>query len=242
MKKLSKFTIMKKIRLLLAVIFASFLITTQVSALSNSIVLKTDKSDLEAGEEITVSVDLPEDSEIYALTATLQYDQNVFEQINDTNFTLPESASVRYNQENDQFGIINQTGDIDGLLKVRLKVKDDAKVGDTNIALTNISSSDGDKKVEYSTASTKVLVTRDVADGEVVETGQENVIAEGTEETENVFFTLPFVLIALIMVGIILYSMPLWLTFMGCSPLSAMMSRTWTSGNISHSFRPKSLR
>lgn len=180
------------------------MLTAPCFAANGAIILKTDQSDLSAGDEITVTADLPDDRKIYALTATLQYDQNVFDPIEATAFSVPDTAALSYNAENNQFGIVNQDGAVDdNLLVLRLRVKDNANVGDTNIALTNISTSDGQTKTEYSTVSTKVLVTRDAADGEIIATNPENTIAESTSETENVFFTTPFIIAAVIMVGVI---------------------------------------
>lgn len=208
MKKMGISTILAKIKLLAIVIAASFLVSAECWAAGNTIALKVDKNDLQAGDEITVSADLSGEDEVYAITATLQYDQNVFEPISDDNFTIAESESISYNAENNQFGIINQSGEIeDALFEVHLRVKDDANVGNTNIALTNIQSSDGNRKTEYSDVTTQVLVTRDVAEDEVLPQNQENVIAEGKTEEQNVFFTAPFVITALIMLGVIILVM-----------------------------------
>lgn len=192
-------------KIFISLLFVSALFSSQCFAATSTITLKASQTDLSPGDEITVSADLSEIAAIYALTATFQYDQNVFESISDANFTIPDTESIAYNADSNQFGIVNQSGEIDDdLFTIRLRVKDDANVGDTNIALTNISSSDGTNTTEYTTASTKVFVTRDVAEGEVVPTNQENLIAEGTTETQNVFFTTPFVVGAFIMVIIII--------------------------------------
>ena len=196
--------ILSKIRLFFAVILASFLFSLPCFADGSTISLKADKTDLSPGDEITLTADLSDDTKIYALTATLQYDQNVFEPITDNNFTVSSTETVQYNSENNQFGIINQSGAVsDDFLTVRLRVKEDTNVGDTNIALTNITTSDGQTKTSYSTASTKVLVAKDATEGETIPTSQENAIIEQQTPAQSVLSATPFVIIALIVVGII---------------------------------------
>ena len=145
-----------KIKVILAVILATILFSSPCFAADGSggITLTTDKTDLGAGDEIIVTADFPDEAKIYALTATLQYDQNVFEPIDDANFDLSDTSSILYNSNNQKFGIINQTGEAqDSLFSVHLRVKNDANVGDTNIALTNISSSDGGNATNYDLVS-----------------------------------------------------------------------------------------
>lgn len=79
---------------------------------SNKIELKTDKTDLKAGDEIKVGAVVTENTDIYTVLATLKYDKNVFEKIDDKNFYVDESVSIAYNKENNKFGIINKTGKI----------------------------------------------------------------------------------------------------------------------------------
>ncbi len=156
---------------------------------SNNIVLEVDKNDLEVGDIVTVTAKLPENSKLYAFTATLSYDKAVFEEIDDTDFEIEEdSLSIVYNSQNNQFGIINQTGEIEEeLFTIHLKVKKDAMVGDTDITLTNVSSSDGSSKITYEKSSVSVLVTRDAKEGEVPPTSVEK--EEEQEEQEKVIKT-----------------------------------------------------
>ena len=163
----------------------------------DGLILNVDKTDLTIGDEITVSVTAPEDLKTYALLATLKYDNNVFQKINENDFSVSETKIIAYNEDNNKFGIINTTGSVtdgDVLFTVRLKVKSNANVGDTNIALTNISSSDGNGKLSYPTTQIKVFVSRDAKEGEVVPTNKENVIEEDEEKTINVFSNKPIVI------------------------------------------------
>ena len=152
----------------LLMLLTSILLPINVMA-KGDITLEVDKTDLEIGDEVTVTAKLSSDEKLYALTATLNYDRNVFTEIDNKNFiSKDDTVDIIYNNSNNKFGIINKSGEISTeLFKIRLKVKDKANVGNTSITLTNISSSDGSGKTTYDTSSVNVLVTRDAVDGEV---------------------------------------------------------------------------
>ena len=150
-------------------LFIVVIIPIQAFAKAN-VILSVDKKDLEAGDIVTVSAKLPSETKLYALTATLSYDTNVFEEMDDTNFASDdENIEILYNNKNHKFGILNKAGEISNeLFRVQLKVKDNANVGDTDISLTNISSSDGNKKTTFDKTSVELLVTRDAKEGETI--------------------------------------------------------------------------
>ena len=134
------------------------------------IVLTANQNTMEVGEEIVVTASTSENAHLFALTATLNFDRNVFEEIDETAFEITNpNVSVSYSDTTNKFGILNKTGEISGeLFKIHLKAKKEGNVGDTNIVLTNITSSDGTNKEVYEKASTQVLVTRDAKEGEEI--------------------------------------------------------------------------
>ena len=136
------------------------------------LILKTDKSDLEIGDEVVVTAEVSSDMKLYAFMATLSYDKSVFQEMTSENLEpVDNTLDVSYNSTTDKFGFINKKGEISGkLFQVHLKVKKDAHVGSTNIGLTNISASDGNQKITFDKVSTKVLVTKDASSDEVVQT------------------------------------------------------------------------
>ncbi len=198
----------RKIKYLIIVFLAIVLIPFNNVKASEKVSLKIDKKDLEVGDEITVSASISSDLDAYALLATLKYDKNVFKKIDDSNFSVDELSSVTYNEDTNKFGIINKSGKIameDGtLFTVHLKVKDDASVGDTNIALTNITYSDGKSKKTLDKVSTKVSVTKDAKDGEVIPQNKENKITEDKEEVILVFPTSKVIILLSILAFILL--------------------------------------
>ena len=175
---------MKWRRYLLLFILSIFL-PLQVFA-SEVVTLNVDKKDLQAGDEITVEAIMPDDLKLYAMTATLNYDRNVFEEIETSNFIGEKDVvDILYNPDNSKFGLINKTGEISSkLFSIKLRVKKNAHVGNSTIALTNISSSDGNNKTEYDMTEVEVLVTRDAKDGEVIPSN-EDIKYSDTKEDES---------------------------------------------------------
>ena len=201
----------RKMMHLILLFLAVFLIPFSVNAAQN-VTLKIDKDNLEIGDEVTISANISSNIEAYALQATLKYDENVFEQIDDESFSINSTMDISYNENSNKFGIINQTGKITNeLFKVRLKVKENANVGNTNIALTNMSYSDGESIKDLDKVSTKVLVTKDAVEGEAISINKENKITEDQENTIKVFSTKPIiilisVIIVLLLIGIVYMS------------------------------------
>ncbi len=200
----------KNIKLFLITLLTIFLFPGSVFA-AEGISLKVNKTDLKAGDTVNISAKLPKDYKTYALMATLTYDENVFERINDTNF-MPsdQTVEISYNPSNHKFGLINQSGQVaNNLFQISLKVKDDANVGKTNIALTNISASDGESKTSFPQVSTKVLITRDAKDGDTIPNNKENTIKETQEKTVKVFSTKPIIIVlsigSVILFGLLIY-------------------------------------
>ena len=70
-----------KIKYLVILFLATILIPLNVFA-SSKVNLIVDKTDLEIGDEVTVSASVPSNMDAYALTATLKYDKNVFQIVN----------------------------------------------------------------------------------------------------------------------------------------------------------------
>ena len=169
-----------KTKYLIIVLLAVVLFPLNVAA-KEKIELKVDKTDLTAGDKITVTATATKQLDAYSLIGTLKYDKNVFEKISNNNFSTNENTNFTYNKDTLKFGIINKTGKVskeedESIFNVHLKVKEDANVGDTNIALTNISYSDGNNKKYLDKASVKVLVTRDAVLDEALPVNMENLL------------------------------------------------------------------
>ena len=190
---------LKKI-LFLIVLFGGLLFFPCSVYAKESVHLKVDKKDLELGDEITVTATMSGDSKLYALTAKLVYDNDVFTEIDDSDFEYDdETLNVIYNEKNNAFGMINTNGEISKkLFTVHLKVKKDAKVGDTNIALTDIKTSDGENEVKLKKKSVKILVTRKAVEDEVLQPERPNKVEDTEEVVIKTFTTKPVILVVVI--------------------------------------------
>ncbi len=158
-----------KIKYFILLFLMTFIFPLNVLA-ENLVSIKSDKDTLNAGDLVTVTAKITDDKKLYALNATLSYDKDVFTAIDTNDFTaLNEWSNVIYNDSNNQFAMINKIGEIlDNALTIHLKVKDDAKAGNTLITLNNISASDSKNKYEFDDSEVKILITRDAKDNEVV--------------------------------------------------------------------------
>ena len=163
---------------------------------SDNIALEVDKTDLEAGDVVTVKANLPLDTKLYALTATLSYDHNVFESLDESSFIADdETLNILYNASNNKFGLINKKGAIsEYLFSVKLKVKDNATVGDTYIGLTNITASDGDSKIYYAKQAVKVMVTKDATENDVVTNNKPYEVEDKDEPVLKTFSSKPLII------------------------------------------------
>ena len=77
---------------LLVVFLTTILLPISVLA-KESVELKIDKTDLKVGDEVKVIASVPDKMEAYAIMATLKYDKNVFQIVNDSNFTIKNNCS-----------------------------------------------------------------------------------------------------------------------------------------------------
>ncbi len=187
----------KNVKYLLFFILIMFTFPLTVFA-QNKIVLSTDKTDLGIGDELTVSAQMSSDDELYAMTATLSYDESVFETIDDRNFEEKDNWSdIVYNSTNKKFGLINKSGEISkNLLSFHLRVKDGANVGSSIISLNNIEASDGtgENKV-FNNVSTEVFVSRDAKDKETIPTKEIQNENQKSEDNVNTLTNHPIIII-----------------------------------------------
>ncbi len=190
---------LKKI-LFLIILFGGMLFSPCNVYAKESVNLKVDKTDLEIGDEITVTATMSGNSELYALTAKLVYDNDVFTEIDDSDFDVDdETLNIVYNSKNHKFGMINTSGEISKkLFTVHLKVKKNAKVGDTNIALTDIKTSDGENEIKLKKKSAKVLVTRKATEDEVIQPERPNKVEDTEEVVIKTFTTKPVISVVVI--------------------------------------------
>lgn len=186
---------MKNFKYFILLLIAFVIFPVNVMA-DDEISLDVDEDILEIGDEIFVTAKVSSSKKLYALTASLNYDKNVFIEIDGDDFiSTDENISTIYNTENNRFGIVNKSGAVtEELFTVRLRVRDNAKIGDTYISLNNVQTSDGDTKTNLEGTSIKVLVTRDAKEDEVLPINSENESKNAKDEVISVFTTTPVII------------------------------------------------
>lgn len=117
------------------------------------------------GQTATISISLSNiDSSIgiSKLSGTLGYDTSVFEPIiDDTSFTaLNGWEKVDYNSTTNKFSInsVTPVKSSQTVMKITLKIKDSAKLGDTFIMLNDMKASSGDNDVSTSPATLSISI------------------------------------------------------------------------------------
>ncbi len=199
---------MKKITFFLITMILSLAVATSVNAVEN-IELKTSKDKVNLGEEIIVSLDLnienKEETSLYAYTAKLSYDKDVFEVIDESDFEESENWSdITYNKRNNKFALINKKGETDeSILKIKLKVRKNATPGNTSITVNSITASDGKKDIPIEGKTVDVMVIKTgLAEGESIPLNKTNEVVEDTSNIEvgKDFSWIAYILIALIIV------------------------------------------
>ena len=197
---------MKKISIFLLTIIISLVITTNVKAADN-VILKSTKDKVNLGEEITISLDLNVENiiSLYAYTAKLSYDKDVFEIIEKDNFEESENWSdITYNTKNNKFALINKEGDTKtNSLQIKLKVREDATPGKTIIAVNSITASDGEKDIKLDSESVEVMILKDgLAENESIPINTENEVTEENTiiEVEKDYSWIAYILIALMII------------------------------------------
>ena len=89
--------------ILVLVLSFSFTLNVSVTAKDN-LVLSVNKNQVKAGENLIVSIDIDSDeTSLYAYTAKLSYDEDVFDVIESEDFEEQENWSdILYNKENNR--------------------------------------------------------------------------------------------------------------------------------------------
>lgn len=193
---------MRKVRALLAavVLICGLLwIRADVSGAGNTeMQVSSGTAEAAPGEDIAFTFSLAGYDEIqegiYALYATLAYDTDIFEAVEETDFeTLSGWEQLRYNAKNGQLAVINKSGSVEDedAFQLTLTEKAQAEAKETTITLKDISVSEG--KEEIFLKDTEFQITVD-SDEQPENGGGEGVPGEPDEtpgDSENETETLP---------------------------------------------------
>ncbi len=154
MEKVKKYLIL----IVMSLVFFPFKVQAK-----DMIILKVDKSNLDIDKEIIVMANLYSETEFNALTATIDYDEGVFEAINNNNFLgSNKNIDLIYNAQEKKIAIINEgESEADTLFKLKLRVKN--QVSDATIKLGDITLVSGNNKVYLNKVATNVKLSKDAS-------------------------------------------------------------------------------
>lgn len=160
---------MKKI--ISSILIFIFLICIAISVQAKSTVntaLMSNTYQLKDSQEIILTFKFDEYEEITkgvnAYKATLEYDENIFEQVAKSNFkTLNNWNGLEYNPATKEFVSIKKEGSTlpEELIQITLKVKDDIKIAETSIKIKDVVASEGIEDLYANGTEIKIDILRE---------------------------------------------------------------------------------
>ena len=129
-------------------------------------ILENEKIESKSGDEVVVTLRLDNYEEINkgvnVYKATLDYDKNVFEEVSQSNFQTQNNwEELKFNKDTGEFIAIKRIGSKaqEEIVKIKLKVKDNAHAGKGDILIKDIVISEGkeDKILEESKSTIDII-------------------------------------------------------------------------------------
>ncbi len=171
------------------------MITTNVQASSEINANIVDHVDeLKTGQEMTLTLKFDNYQEINkginAYKATLVYDKTIFEEVTFNNFEqLNQWEKLQYNKQTGEFVAIKRVGSkaSEEIVQIKLKVKEDAKPGKTDIKIMDIATSEGKQDIPIGEVKESIDIIKEQTG--IVEkpekTEKPDIPGNRPEETEN---------------------------------------------------------
>ncbi len=158
---------MKKNLAVFLTILLIFISATAVFAV-DKMDLTLSESELNVGEELTLTINFDSEStsSLSNYTAKLKYDKDVFETVEKEDFGEQENWSdIKYSNYDSKFSLTSESEETTpNHINIKLKVKEDAKPGETNISVYSASASDGENTLILEDASQKVKILGEETD------------------------------------------------------------------------------
>ena len=155
---------MKKLISSCITFIAIIIIANYVAASSYKMEIKSNTQETKKGETITINVELTDYKDIknglQAYQGQIEYDTNIFEKIEPDQIELKNGwTSLQYNEENNAFVAIHKTGSLENeIISISLKVKENAKVGETTIKVKGFVASEGKEDINTDESETKINI------------------------------------------------------------------------------------
>ena len=180
---------MRKVRALLAAVLVCGLLLKGADVFGADIPkiqVSSGTTEAAPGEKITLTFSLAGYDDIqegiYALKATLEYDPDIFEAVEEPDFeTLSGWEQLQYNADNGQFAVINKSGSVknEDAFRMTLTAKAQAEIKETTILLKDISVSEGKEDIFLKETEFQMTVNSD----EQPENGGGEGVPEEPDET-----------------------------------------------------------
>lgn len=182
----------KKKVMLILILIVLILLASNILATSNLVAqVKTSTNELEAGQQviITFSFDKYEQIKkgINAFKAKLEYDKEIFEEVKQSDFQcLNDWEKLQYNQATGEFIAIKRAGSKapEDLVSITLKTKQGVKATSTDIVITDIVTSEGEKDINIVEIKTTINIIEDQTE-KPEEPKQEKITSNKYTITEN---------------------------------------------------------
>ncbi len=155
---------MKKLISSCSTFIAIIIIANYVAASSYKMKIKSNTQETKKGETITINVELTDYKDIknglQAYQGQIEYDTNIFEKIEPDQIELKNGwTSLQYNEENNAFVAIHKTGSLENeIISISLKVRENAKVGETTIKVKGFVASEGKEDINTDESETKINI------------------------------------------------------------------------------------
>ena len=153
-----------------------FMVNNKIQATEKplSCSIEVGKTEIKQGEETTIKLKINSDEQINAFQAKINYDKNIWEELYQNNFETKEGwESLKYNKENQEFNVINKQDKTNKeILEIKLKAKNSASIGNTEITIEEITASDGNIEFNNEKLTTSISI-------------KENPIEKNDEENKN---------------------------------------------------------
>ena len=147
---------------IILIITGILLINNKIQATEKSLScsIETEKTEIKQGEETSVTIKINSEEQINAFQAKINYDENLWEEIDENNFETKDGwENLKYNKNSKEFNVINKQDTTNkDILEIKLKARTSANVGNTEITIDEITASDGNTEFKNENLSNDILI------------------------------------------------------------------------------------
>lgn len=146
----------------IAILVSILMFCSQIQATGKTLEssMNIETTEIEQSKETTIYLKVNSNEKINAFQAKIIYNENVWEEIDENNFVVEDGwEGLKYNKENKQFIVINKEEEVkQNILKINFKVRNNANVGNTELAINEIIASDGKEELTSEKLSQEVSI------------------------------------------------------------------------------------